>query len=152
MKAIIEKFYTAFENLDGVKMAECYHPEIIFEDPAFGKLKGERAKKMWMMLCKSQKGKDFKIIFSDIKYEKGKGTAKWDAFYTFSQTGRKVHNEVFASFEFKDNLIVKHYDDFNLHKWAKQAMGFKGFLLGGTAYFKSKLQEKTNKLLNEFVV
>ena len=150
MKSIIEKFYTAFDKLDADSMVECYHTEIVFEDPAFGKLKGERAKRMWRMLCNLQKGKDFKITFSEIAFENGKGTAKWDAYYTFSQTGRKVHNVIFASFEFKDNLIVKHTDDFNLHSWAKQAMGIKGLLIGRTAFFKSKLQDKTNKMLDKF--
>jgi len=31
MKYIIEKFYTAFGDLDADKMIECYHPEVIFE-------------------------------------------------------------------------------------------------------------------------
>ncbi len=55
MKSVIEKFYQAFEELDAESMIECYHNEIIFEDPAFGVLKGEKAKNMWRMLCDSQK-------------------------------------------------------------------------------------------------
>lgn len=50
MKSIIEKFYQAFENFDAEGMIEYYHNEIKFEDPAFGVLRGEKAKNMWRML------------------------------------------------------------------------------------------------------
>ena len=88
---------------------------------------------------------------TDISFDEKSGKAKWEAFYTFSQTGKKVHNKISASFEFKDGLIVKHTDDFNLHTWAKQAMGIKGLVLGGTSFFKNKLHEKTNALLDKFI-
>ena len=152
MKTVIENFYNAFTNLDADGMVACYHEDIVFEDPAFGVLKGERAKAMWKMLCASQKDKDFKVIFSDLKANVTKGSAHWEAFYTFSKTGRKVHNSIDAKFEFKDGLIIKHTDNFNLHNWAKQAMGFKGSIMGGTRYFRTKLRAQTNSLLNKYIL
>ena len=151
MESIIEKFYKSFTNLDAEAMVSCYHKNITFEDPAFGILYFERAKAMWQMLCDSQKGKEFKVIVSNINENETNGTAHWEAFYNFSKTGRKVHNSVDAKFEFKDGLIIKHTDTFNLHKWAKQAMGFKGVALGGTRYFKTKLIAHTNYLLDKYI-
>lgn len=150
MDKIIKEFYTAFSNLDAENMVKYYHSEITFNDPAFEILKGDRAKNMWRMLCQSQKDKDFVVTFNNISVNEDNGYAKWEAFYTFSQTGRKVHNKVSAEFEFKDNLIIKHTDSFNLYTWAKQAMGFKGLLLGNTSFFKTKLQQQTNLLLDKF--
>lgn len=150
MKNIIDTFYNAFTNLDAEAMADCYHDEIIFTDPAFGTLKGERAKNMWRMLIQSQKGKEFNITYSDVKYNDEIGSAKWEAKYNFSKTGRKVHNKITAVFEFKDGLIIKHTDTFSLHKWATQAMGFKGAIVGRTPYFKNKLRTQTNALLDKF--
>ncbi|MEN8886591.1 MAG: nuclear transport factor 2 family protein [Winogradskyella sp.] len=151
MKATIETFYEAFKNLDAEAMVNCYHDAVVFEDPAFGVLKDESAKGMWRMLCASQKNKNFKVVVSNIEAHKTLGSAHWEAFYTFSKTGRKVHNKVEAQFQFKDGLIIKHSDNFNLHHWAKQALGFKGFLLGGTSYFSSKLKVQTNKMLNNYL-
>lgn len=151
MEDLINKFYTAFNNLDEETMISCYHDDIVFKDPAFGTLKGERAKAMWQMLCESQKVKDFKVVASDIKVNKAKGSAHWEAFYTFSKTGRKVHNKIDAQFEFKDGLIIKHTDDFNLHRWAKQAIGIKGLLFGGMRFFQSKLNNQTNYLLDKYL-
>jgi len=150
METIIHRFYTAFSKLDAEAMIACYHDNVVFKDPAFGTLKGERAKNMWRMLCASQKGKDFRVTFSNIKTIENSGSADWEASYTFSKTGRKVHNKISAKFKFQDGLIVEHTDDFNLHKWAKQAMGFKGLLLGGTGFFKKKLQQQTNTLLDKY--
>ncbi len=151
MEELIHKFYTAFSNLDAKTMVSCYHDDIVFTDPAFGTLHGNRAKNMWCMLCESQKGKDFIVTYSDIFVSENDGKAKWEAQYTFSKTGRKVHNKINAKFEFKDGFIVKHTDEFNLHEWAKQALGFKGLIIGGTRYFKLKLQQQTNALLNKFI-
>lgn len=148
-KKLIEKFYLAFQNKDFEIMASCYHPEVVFKDPAFGTLHGDRAKAMWKMLCISSK--DLKIEFNEVSADENKGSAHWDANYTFSRTGNKVHNRIDATFEFKDGLIITHTDVFNLRKWAGQAIGIKGKILGGTTFFRKKLQIQTNKLLDRFI-
>jgi len=152
MVEVIEDFYEAFKNLDAEGMAACYHDDIVFEDPAFGILKGEKAKNMWRMLCGSQKkGNDaFVVEYSNIEASNDKGSAHWEAHYNFSQTGRKVHNIIDAEFEFKDGKIIRHTDTFDLHAWSKQALGLKGMLLGWTSFFKGKLQQQTNGMLRKF--
>lgn len=147
MKETIEKFYEAFNRLDAEEMISYYHNDIMFEDPAFGKLQGDKAKNMWRMLCDSQKEDQFSVNFSKIEIIDSKVKAYWEAHYTFSKTGRKVHNRINASFTFKDNKIINHKDTFDLYKWSKQALGFSGFLIGWTPFFKSKLQAQTNQLL-----
>jgi len=148
-KELITKFYTAFSALDSAIMVSCYHDDVVFTDPAFGTLKGERAKAMWVMLCKS--AQDLKIEFSEVEANETSGSAHWDASYTFRKTGRPVLNKIDATFEFKDGKIIKHTDTFNLHTWAKQAIGFQGLLLGGTSFFKNKLHQQTNRLLDKFM-
>lgn len=39
---LIERFYQAFQRLDGEAMAACYAPQATFHDPAFGELVGAR--------------------------------------------------------------------------------------------------------------
>lgn len=148
MKELIELFYTSFINKDVEQMVNCYHSEIEFEDPAFGKLIGKRAKNMWRMLLSNSK--DLEVNYSNVEIVDGIGKAQWIAKYTFSKTGKQVVNIIDCKFEFKDGLIIKHTDFFDLHKWAKQALGFKGFILGGTTIFKKKLNNQTNQLLDRF--
>lgn len=146
---LIHHFYTSFAKGDYQGMIDCYHKNIEFEDPAFGKLKGNNAKAMWQMLITKNKG-GIDISHSNVSATEKIGTANWLAKYTFSQTGRKVINNVSAQFEFADGKIIKHTDTFNMWTWSKQALGLKGLLLGGTPFMKTKIQQTTNKLLNDF--
>ena len=145
-KAIISQFYQAFQTLDAEGMVKCYHPEIKFEDPAFGPLKGVHAGNMWRMLCASQKDKGMKVTF-EVRSD---DSAHWEAHYIFSKTGRKVHNKIDAQFAFEDGLIIKHTDHFDLHRWAGMAMGLQGKLIGWTPFFKKKLHQQTNYLLSKY--
>jgi len=151
MVETVERFYSAFNGLDAEVMTNCYHDNIIFEDPAFGQLKADRAKAMWQMICASQKGKSFRVKCLHVHRENGIVKADWEAFYTFSKTGRSVHNKIKAQFEFKDGLIIKHIDHFNLHKWAWQAFGLKGWLIGKFPFFKNQLQRQTNNALDNYL-
>ncbi|OAB78622.1 nuclear transport factor 2 family protein [Cochleicola gelatinilyticus] len=147
MNHVIETFYEAFKHCDGETMAAQYHPEVTFHDPAFGTLQGEHAGNMWRMLTEKLKGADFTLAVSGIESDQETGKAHWDIVYPFSATGRKVHNKIDASFTFKDGKIFTHTDNFNLHTWARQALGIKGLILGGTGFFRRKLQHQTNSTL-----
>jgi ketosteroid isomerase-like protein len=147
---LITKFYTSFANADAEGMVACYHNDIQFEDPAFGPLKGDDAKNMWRMLIKNSKGGS-KITFSDVEANDKTGSANWVAEYNFSQTGRHVINKISATYEFKDGLIIKHTDVFDMWAWSKQALGLKGYLLGWSDFLKGKIQQQTNSLLKKFV-
>lgn len=131
-------------------MLEWYHDEVTFEDPVFGVLKGEEAKNMWRMLCQTQQGKEFKIKTSNIEYTPEAGKARWEAYYTFSRTGKKVHNIIHATFKFKDGKIINHIDRFSLYRWSRQAMGTKGFLVGWTVFFKKTLNKQARFSLSKF--
>jgi len=147
--ALLNKFYTAFQNRDAKTMNSCYHDSIVFRDPAFGELKGDRAKSMWEMLCEN--GKDLEIVFSDIAVTNQEGKAHWEADYTFSATKKKVHNIVDAKFIFKDGKIIEHIDTFNFKNWSSQAFGFIGKLFGNSAFFQRQFQERANRLLDEYI-
>src|SRR5688572_14968330 len=112
---IITDFYNAFARANAEGMVKYYSDDIVFSDPAFGELKGERAKNMWRMLIQRSKG-EIKITFNDIQANDKTGSAQWRAEYIFAQTGRKVINNIHASFEFNDGKIIKHTDHFNLWK------------------------------------
>lgn len=146
---IIEEFYAAFAEGNAETMASCYHPEIVFEDPAFGRLEGKDASNMWHMLIERAKG-NLEISFSDIKANETNGTAKWIAKYHFAKTNRDVVNNVKAYFEFKDGLIVKHLDNFDFYNWSKQALGTIGLLLGWTLFLRKKVQKQALESLRKY--
>src|SRR6478672_3033402 len=121
-KALVEKFYSAFQKLDYVTMQNCYADHPIFNDPVFGILEGVEVRGMWEMLCKN--AKDFSLTFSNIElldYEYA--TCNWKATYTFSKTQRRVVNNVKAYIRIHDGKITEHTDYFNFWIWSRQALG-----------------------------
>ena len=146
----IKKFYTSFQQLDAESMTALYHPEATFEDPVFGKLNREEVVAMWQMLIERSKG-NLQIEFSDIITSEEKGTAEWIATYLFSATNRNVRNVIQAEFEFKDGLIYKHKDTFDLWKWSKMALGWKGVLLGWSFILKNKIRSQAKNSLIKFM-
>lgn len=146
---LIRDFYEAFARHDAEAMVSCYHDGIEFFDPAFGSLKGVDAKNMWKMLIERSKG-NLKIGFANVSADDEKGAADWTADYLFSKTGRQVHNEIHAEFEFKDGKIFRHRDDFDFWKWSKQALGISGFLLGWSSFLQNKVSQTARESLREY--
>lgn len=147
---LLNKFYSAFADHDAKAMSECYHPDVVFSDPAFGELKGREVPAMWRMLIKRSGGR-LEVGFSNVKANENIGSADWTAMYVFSKTGRHVINIVHAEFEFKDGLIIRHNDTFDFAQWARQALGFKGFLLGRTNFLKNKVRQQARQSLTHYM-
>jgi SnoaL-like domain len=146
---LITTFYTAFKNLDHKTMGECYHPEATFSDAAFTNLNYEQTLAMWTMLC--IRAKNFHLLFSDVKADDTSGRAHWEPAYTFTSTGRLVHNIIEAEFTFKDGKILKHRDTFEFYRWSRQALGTTGLLLGWTPFLESKVKAEAMKSLGIFM-
>jgi len=148
-KSSLLRFYTAFQQKDYETMASLYHPEARFKDAAFDLNSGVEAAAMWKMLITA--GKDLRIEFRDVHAEGNKGSVHWEAWYTFSKTGRKVHNVIEAHFEFRDGLIFRHTDHFDFWRWSRQALGLTGWLLGGSGFLKKKVSTAAMKSLHRFM-
>ncbi len=147
--ALIERFYTSFQACDARGMAACYHPDVLFTDPAFGELRGAEAGAMWAMLC--GRAKDLRITFANVAADEESGDAEWEAHYTFTQTGRPVHNRIRARFRFRDGLIVRHDDRFPFWRWARQALGPAGLLLGWTPLLQHKVRATARAGLASYI-
>ena len=146
---LIERFYTAFQHKDYAIMQACYHDEAVFNDPAFGKLDSAKVKAMWQMLLIASK--DLKATHKSVQANNSTGSAHWEAWYSFSRTGRQVHNIIEARFEFKDGKIFRHTDTFNFYRWSKMAFGPIGVLLGWTSFFHNKVSETAIASLKKFM-
>lgn len=137
---LLHRFYTAFQARDGATMASCYGPTATFSDPVFTSLKGEEVGAMWKML--TARADDLVIEFSGVEADDHAGRAHWEAWYTFSVTGRKVHNIIDATFTFEDGKIVGHTDVFGFYRWTRMALGVPGVLLGWTPLVQGKVRKQ----------
>ena len=146
--ALIDRFYKAFAKRDAEAMVACYHKDIRFSDPVFPDLEGPHAGAMWRMLA--ERATTLEVEHSGVEADDKAGKAHWEARYLFSATGRNVHNVIDATFEFKDGLIVRHQDRFDLWRWAGMALGMKGKLLGWAPPVQNAIRANARKGLEAF--
>lgn len=146
---LITTFYRAFADGDAEGMIDCYHADVVFEDPAFGRLEGERARAMWRMLLSSDGNP--RIHFSDVEANDTTGSAEWMAHYQFGAKKRNVVNMVVANFRFQDGLIIEHTDTFDLWAWSRQALGLNGLLLGWSGFMRNQIQATTKERMDRFM-
>jgi hypothetical protein len=147
-EALVDGFYRAFAERDAEGMARCYAPNVRFSDPVFVGLEGDEAGDMWRMLC--GRAADLRIEHSDVVADDERGSAHWEAWYTFGATGRKVHNIIDARFRFEDGLIVEHVDDFDFGAWSRQAIGLPAILLGWTGLIQKKARSGAREQLARY--
>jgi ketosteroid isomerase-like protein len=147
-RAVAERFYCSFARRDAAAMAACYADDASFSDPAFPDLRGEAVRDMWRMLC--ARGKDLRVEHRVIEASALRARVRWQAWYTFSGTGRAVHNDIEAELEVRDGLIVRHRDAFSFPRWARQALGPVGLVLGWTPFLQRKVQAQAAAALERF--
>ncbi len=129
---LIRRFYDALGRRDAKTMAACYAPDATYADPAFPRLDASGVAAMWRMLC--ARGKDLRVVATGIEADDEGGRAHWQASYAFGAARRPVVNEIDATFVFSEGRIVRHVDAWDLRRWAAQALGPVGRLLGPTPF------------------
>lgn len=149
-KDTLDKFYTAFQAHDAKKMAECYHKEVIFNDPVFQNLNYEEVTAMWAMLIERSKGR-LEIMFDSVVGDDEMAQCIWEADYEFSKTGNPVHNIIHATMEFKEGLIIRHTDVFDFWRWSKMALGLTGVLLGWSPMIKNRVKKIARMSLDKYL-
>ena len=149
-EATIQALYAALDRHDGEAAAACYTDDASFEDPAFGRLTDGAVKNMWRMLA--ERTDDLAVTLGDhgVAADGRTGWAHWSANYTFTDTGRKVQNEIDARYTFRDGLIAEQVDSFPLRRWGAQALGAKGAVLGLTPLLSRGVQKQARSNLDAY--
>lgn len=141
----LHRFYGAFARRDWAVMNACYHVEARFSDPVFPSLDASGVRAMWRMLLSGST--DLKVTYNVLEEDDDKGRVRWDAHYTFTATGRPVHNIILSTVRFKDGLILEQRDMFDLWRWCRQALGWKGLLLGWSSMLRGRVRSMAAKRL-----
>lgn len=146
----IQRFFHSFAGGDYRGMQACLHPKVEFSDIGF-KLSGKEVGAMWHMICE----KGTQIMFRNVKADDTHGTAHWECHYDFQkEEGAKphsVHNIIEAKFRFEDGLIRKHDDDCDFERWARQALGLTGIVLGETEFLHNKVRTSARDKIDKFI-
>ena len=146
---LIARLYAALDAGDAGAMAACYAPGAHFSDPVFTDLNGEEIGGMWRML--TSRSTDLAVVADEIHADETTGSAHWVARYTF-RTGRKVVNDIRASFRFENGLIADHRDVFDFGSWSKQALGGPALVpMVGPALMQPLVRRQAGSQLRDFL-
>ena len=137
-REVVERLYRCFATRDGDGMAACYADVAHFSDPVFPYFDGPGVRAMWRMLLGRSRGLDSTVDGLDVTGDRA--VARWTARYTFAATGRPVVNRVTSTITVAGERITHQRDDFDFHRWARQALGVTGLLLGWTPLVRNKVR------------
>jgi ketosteroid isomerase-like protein len=146
---LVRTFYEAFQQRDAEKVNACYHDEATFTDEAFVGLNAAETRAMWAMLC--SRATNFRLTLFDVRADDVQGSARWEAHYDYSPTGRRVRNIIEARFTFKESKILAHRDSFDLWRWSRQALGGVGLFLGWSPWLRARIQREAWRNLERFM-
>lgn len=147
---LVDRFYQAFQQRDAEAMNACYAPDIKFSDPVFGPLEGDRVRAMWRMLNRPGGG-GLELTYQLGVVDDSTGTATWQAKYKAPSTGRPVENHITSRVWFADGLIARQEDTFDLWRWASQALGPVGQVLGWTPMIKGAIRKQALASLDKYI-
>jgi hypothetical protein len=144
-RALLEHFFTSLAHRNHEAMAACYAPEARFDDIAFHLCDSKKIHAMWHMITKSDLCMTYRVESCGAR----DAVVCWDARYTFTDTGRRVHNELRSAFTLQDGLIIKQYDHSDAWRWCLQALGP---IKGPPAWLFSGLREsRAEEKLKDFI-
>lgn len=142
--SLLQHLYESLGRHDARSMAAYYHPEAVFHDIAFDLHGRDQILAMWQMICEG----DIRPAFEILHVDEHGGTVKLLDEYTFTDTGRKVRNQIESHFKFQDWLIIEHRDVCDPRAWAKAALnpGIGRFLAGRFRFIRAwKAREKLRR-------
>ena len=143
--SVLQRFYGAFVARDSATMATCYADDATFHDPAFGDLNAAEVRAMWKVLV--GRSNDLRVKFNVLEEDEGRGVCEWHAYYTFTNTGRKVHNIIRSEFVLRNGLIIQQRDHFDFWRWSRQALGASGWLLGWSPLLRNMVRSTARAAL-----
>lgn len=140
----MDAFWTALAARDADALARCYSEDATFKDPVFD-LRDGQVRDMWRMLFSGASDLTITVVVRSDTPDGFAGT--WEATYTFSGTGRLVRNRIRTTARVRDGLIVQQRDRFPFWRWARQAFGVRGLLLGWTPVMRSAVRQQAQARL-----
>ncbi|CAE7178092.1 unnamed protein product [Rhizoctonia solani] len=150
--AVATKWFEAYSAGDFEGMKSLAADDYTFEDPAFGKLEGERALGMYKMFTSTRDKTEAVWNVHDVKASESdpqRAVVQFEAIYKFN--GRPVTNQITSSILVVDGKVKEQVDSFDVPKWAEQSLGLFGWLFGNFSFLQNTVQKKANTSLDGFI-
>lgn len=140
-RATLSALYDAMARRDGAAMAALYADDATFDDPVFS-LRGAEIGAMWTGLLR--RAKEFSVSYTIAQAGSGKGVVEWTARYLFAGKNPVV-NVILSELTLEGGKITRQKDTFDFPRWAAQALGTPGKLLGRFGWFQRSVARKARR-------
>jgi len=140
-RTALARFYEALARRDVDTMAAAYAMDAAFNDPVF-RLRGPEIGRMWQALL--GRAREFSVDWEIRSAEPDRGEVAWTARYLFGGK-RPVVNVIESDVRFRDGLIVQQTDRFDFPRWAGQALGAPGRMLGRFEWFRRSVARRARR-------
>ena len=137
----LARFYEALARRDAATMAAAYAPDAAFDDPVF-QLRGPTSAGCGSRFSAAPASS--RSTGRSARAEPDRGEVAWTARYLFGGK-RPVVNVIESDVRFRDGQIVEQTDRFDFPRWAAQALGPPGRLLGGFEWFRRSVARKARR-------
>ena len=142
---LLHRLFTGLSHHDHGEMASCYHQDAAFRDIAFDLIGKKQIHAMWHMISET----DIRPTFHVVRADEERGVVKLVDDYTFTSTGKPVHNIIVSNFRFQGGRIIDHQDVCDARAWASMALGGPvGFFAGRFRILRSF---QARRLLRSFI-
>ena len=145
-EALVRQLYACLASGDAEGASQCYHPDVLYSDPRFLRLRGEAAAALWRMRLEPETQLEVHLVEATGDAEGA--TARWSARERFR--GRTVATEGRSMFAFRDGRISRHYDHYSLWHWSAAALGLPGAVLGWFGPFRWAVRQRAARALERF--
>lgn len=148
---LVRRMFESLNRLDAGAVRGCYHPNATFHDPVLSLIGQDQIAALWAMICASARssgtlpsgqpaGVRWGITLRTLSADETHGHADWDAYDRYAGAGRQTQTRIRSRFDFQDGLILRQCDDFQFWRWAHQALGWRGTLLGWTPMVRNSVR------------
>ncbi|KAG8746341.1 hypothetical protein FRC10_005330 [Ceratobasidium sp. 414] len=164
---VATRWFAAYSSGDYEGMKALAAPDYVFEDPAFGRLEGNRALAMYKMFLSGRDRSKAVWNVHEVKpstdsqkvlgspppksplTKSPQAIVRFEAVYKFN--GRPVTNQITSNILVVDGRVKEQIDKFDVPTWAGQALGIFGWLFGNFSFFQNSVKQKANARLDMFI-
>lgn len=143
--AVVIRFFESYQKNDWQNMARCYHDKASFSDPIYPDLREESIVYLWFSRLAARRVVDlqYRVLFADDR----KAQVEWSGLSPLH--GKSVQIKGLSTFALWDATIVRQVDEFSFVQWSRQALGWKGWLLGSLRFYQARVQRSARSQLDQ---
>lgn len=143
------QFLDGIRRADVAVIASCYTADAVYSDPMFGDLPPGQAHLFWAFLLAHTHRFALSYVIDDVGLVSARASSA--VIYELLSTARPVEMRLQSSLFFRDDLIVRHDDEFDPASWRQIEPGPVACMIAQFPSWRSRLCHETNLRMRHYI-